>query len=125
MTFMELYSKFDGVMKEKAAVVISYAAYMNMGKILKLYPNVVSAQDYVYIFKTMLKSKMKAEKEGNIKYDNLQDVQGTKLNFNEFKELLLKMACLGKYKIPGGPSVSEDDVRLQKEQDKRKRKEAL
>jgi hypothetical protein len=88
---------------------------MNMGKKLRLYPDIVTSQDYVYIYKTMMKTKKKAEKETGVKYETLQDVQGTKLNFAEFKEMLLKLACLGKYKIPGGPQLSEDEVRLQKE----------
>jgi hypothetical protein len=80
MTFMEVYSKFDGVpLKEGQAVTLSYNAYMNMGKKLKLYPDIVSSQDYVYIYKSMMKTKKKAENA--VKYETLQDVQGTKLNF--------------------------------------------
>ncbi|TNV73202.1 hypothetical protein FGO68_gene2633 [Halteria grandinella] len=126
MTFMEIYSKFDGVpLKEGQAVTLSYNAYMNMGKKLRIYPDIVSSQDYVYIYKTMMKIKMKAEKEGLVKYDTLQDVQGTKLNFNEFKEMLLKIACLGKYKIPGGAQLTEDEIRLAKNEEKKKKKDAL
>ena len=51
----------------------------------------------------MMKVKKQAEKEQAIKYETLQDVQGTKLNYIEFKETLLKLACLGKLKLTDGP----------------------
>lgn len=63
----------------------------------------VSAADYIYVYKTMMKVKKQAEKEQAIKYETLQDVQGTKLNYIEFKETLLKLACLGKLKLTDGP----------------------
>jgi len=71
---MEMYSKLDGVAIKDGQVTLSYNAYMNMGKKLKLYPSIVSSQDYIYVYKTMMKVKMKAEKEGLVKYDTLQDV---------------------------------------------------
>lgn len=52
-------------------------------------------------------------------------MQGTKLNFTEFKEMLLKIACLGKYKIPGGAQLTEDEIRMAKNEEKKKKKEAL
>lgn len=85
-----------------------------MGKKLKLFPDVVSSQDYIYVYKTMMKAKKLQEKE--VKYETLQDVQGTKLNFNEFKEALLKIACLGKFKLKGtGDGMSAEEIKEQEQ----------
>lgn len=54
----EQYSKFDGVLIGKGeAITMSYNAYMKMGQKLGLFPSIVSSQDYVYIYKTMMKVK--------------------------------------------------------------------
>lgn len=122
--FMELQSKSDGVaLKDGQQVTLSYNAYMNMGKKLKLFPDVISSQDYIYIYKTMMKTKKLLEKE--VKYETLQDVQGTKLNYAEFKEALLKIACLGKYKLKSGGDMSAEEIKEQELYKKRKQKEAL
>jgi chemotaxis protein histidine kinase CheA len=118
------YSRFDGVVKDGGQITMSYNAYMKMGQKLQLYPaNVVSGADYIYVYKTMMKVKKQAEKE--VKYETLQDVQGTKLNYNEFKEALLKIACLGKHKLYGGPQLSVDELKEQQAQQKKKQREAL
>jgi len=42
--FMDMYSKFDGAPKDGIiATTLSYHAYMNMGKKLRIYPDIVSA----------------------------------------------------------------------------------
>ena len=78
---------------------MSYNAFMKMGQKLGLYPGIVSSHDYVYIYKTMMKTKLQNEKEKGIKYETLIDAQGNRLNLEEFKEALLKIACLGKHKL--------------------------
>lgn len=52
-------------------------------------------------------------------------MQGTKLNYNEFKEALLKIACLGKHKLYGGPQLSVDELKEQQAHQKKKQREAL
>lgn len=46
-----------------------------------------------------MKTKLQNEKEKGIKYETLIDAQGNRLNLEEFKEALLKIACLGKHKL--------------------------
>ncbi len=68
------------MVKDGGQITMSYNAYMKMGQKLQLFPtSVVSGQDYIYVYKTMMKVKKLSEKE--VKYDTLQDVQGTKLNY--------------------------------------------
>ena len=74
---------------------------MNIGKKAGLTAStgVISGHDYIYVYKTLMKSKKQAEAGKQI--DFLSDVQGTRLTYPEFKEALLKIACLGKYKLGG------------------------
>ena len=58
--------------KDSASITMSYNAYMKMGAQLKIFPAIVSSQDYVYIYKTMMKVKKLTEKE--VKYETLIDV---------------------------------------------------
>ena len=123
----ETYSKFDSVLTGKEGGALSYNAYMKMGAKIGISPSIISSQDYVYVFKTMMKNKKNTEKESGIKYENMSDVQGTKLTFPEFKEALLKIACLGKYKLGGGANgvVSPEDEKAMKDINKQKMKQAL
>ena len=57
----------------------------------------------------MMKYKKNIEKEEGIKYENVADVQGTKLTFPEFKEALLKIACLGKSHLGVNEMTAEDE----------------
>ena len=91
---------------------------MKMGQKAGLYPAIVSSKDYVYIYKTMIKIKMQSEKASAVKYDQLTDVQGNRLNYNEFKELMLKIAIVGKYKLGGGPDMSVEEQKIHKDQEK-------
>lgn len=47
------YAKLD----RNADGLLTYAEYMRIGKELRVYPSLVSSQDYIYIFKTMMKQK--------------------------------------------------------------------
>jgi hypothetical protein len=57
-----------------------------------------------------MKLKKIAEKEKQIQLvaqkidQSVLDIQGTRLNMSEFKECLLKIACLGKMKLGGTTS---------------------
>ena len=119
-TMFELYSKFDS----KEGGTMSYKAYMLLGQktgLIAATTGILSGQDYVYVFKSLMKNKKKADP----KFDFLADVQGTKLSFVEFKEAMLRIACLGKYKLGGGGYSNPDDAREHEQRQKLKLKEAL
>lgn len=123
----EQYARFDLAQGKSTggSVTMSYQAYMEMGKKLGLYPGTVTSQDFVYIYKSMMKAKKQQEQESAVKYDTITDVQGTRLNFNEFKEAMLKLACLGKYKLGGGPTMSLEEIKAQQQQEKERKKRVL
>jgi hypothetical protein len=51
-----LYQK-QAMLDRSADGLLTYAEYMRFGKEQKIYPNVLTSQDYIYIFKTMMKQK--------------------------------------------------------------------
>ena len=64
----EKYAKLD----RTADGLLTYAEYMRIGKELKVFPSVITSQDYIYIFKTMMKQK-KLEEAGK-KHDSILDI---------------------------------------------------
>lgn len=112
--------------------LLTYAEYMKIGKINALYPTILTSQDYIYVYKTQMKVKKQTEKEKQIqqvaqKIDHsVLDIEGSRLNLAEFKECLLKIACLGKLKL-GGTTVSNlpEDIKLAEQNQKQKQKSAL
>ena len=104
--------------------LLTYAEYMHLGKELKVYPNLVTSQDYIYIYKTMMKEKKQTE--GKVQHDSILDIQGTKLTYKEFREAVLKMSCLGKLKLGGLTSSNlPEDVKIIEQQQKARVKQAL
>lgn len=55
---------------------------------------------------------MKSKKQTEPKVESLKDAQGASLNFNDFKEALVKIACFGKFKLGGGPSMTEEEEKI-------------
>ena len=106
LALFELYCKFDPPPATSLSTVplLSLSAFKSFGLKTGLVPSILPAQDLIFIYKSMIKSKMQSEREAKSEgHQSLGDAQGTRLGFNEFKEALLKIACLGKYKIGGGP----------------------
>ena len=68
-----------------------------MGKLANIFPSIVSSQDYIFIYKTIMRGKKQFDL--NMNYDNIIDIQGTKLVMEDFKEVLVKIACLAKQKL--------------------------
>ena len=88
---------------------------MRSGKEQKIYPNVITSQDYIYIFKTMMKQKKLTD--GKAPHDSILDIQGTKLTYAEFRESVLRMTCLGKLKLGGlTSSTLPEDVKIIEQQ---------
>jgi hypothetical protein len=103
----EKWAKLD----RSADGLLTYAEYMRLGKDLKVYPSLVTSQDYIYIYKTIMKEKKQTE--GLTQKESLLDVQGTKLTYYEFREAVLKMSCLGKLKLGGlTSSTLPEDVKI-------------
>ncbi len=61
MNLFEALSKLEAATKQGNTVTMNYNEYLKMGQKFGLFPGFVSSQDYVYVFKTMMKSKLKAE----------------------------------------------------------------
>jgi hypothetical protein len=105
--FYDKWAKLD----RSADGLLTYAEYMHLGKEMKVYPNLVSSQDYIYIYKTLMKEKKQTD--GKAPHDSILDVQGTKLTYYEFREAVLKMSCLGKLKLGGNTSSTlPEDVKI-------------
>jgi Ca2+-binding EF-hand superfamily protein len=64
----EKYSKLD----RNADGLLTYAEFMRLGKDMKVFPTVISSQDYIYIFKTIMKQKT-LEEVGK-KHDSILDI---------------------------------------------------
>lgn len=64
----EKYSKLD----RNADGLLTYAEFMKLGKDMKVFPTVISSQDYIYIFKTIMKQKT-LEEVGK-KHDSILDI---------------------------------------------------
>lgn len=75
-----------------------------MGKQLSLTPTLVTIQDYLYIFKHIMHSKKALDQVS----EHLSDSEGASLNFRDFLDVLIKIACLSKFKL-GGLETSEED----------------
>jgi hypothetical protein len=77
-----------------------------MGKMLNLVPALVSSQDYLQVFKHIMHTK----KATDVAAEHLTDAEGANLNFKDFIDALVKIACLGKYKLGGLESLEEDHI---------------
>jgi hypothetical protein len=75
-----------------------------MGKMLNLAPAFVSSQDYLQVFKNIMHTK----KATDVAAEHITDAEGANLNFRDFIDALMKIACLAKYKL-GGLETSEED----------------
>jgi hypothetical protein len=106
----DIYSKFEPLSNG----TMSYSAYMKMGQKAGITPAIVTGQDYIYIFKTLMKQKKQSEIAGSKQpIDSVLDIQGTRLSFPEFKEALLKISCLGKYNLGGMTTkVQAEEIKL-------------
>jgi len=49
--FYDKHAKLD----RNADGLLTYQEYMKLGKEIKIYPGIISSQDYIYIYKTMMK----------------------------------------------------------------------
>ena len=100
---------------------MSFAAYKKFGHDMKIYPTIISFDDFSYIFKMITKEK--SEKLKPVKQDVLQDEESKlkeseeKLNdketlnitFNEFKDALWRIAWISKYKLGGLQGITEEE----------------
>ena len=100
----DVYSKFDARDGK-----LSYNSYIKMGKLASICPQIISTQDYIYIYKTIMRGKKQLDL--NVNFDNISDVQGTKLIYADLLEALVKIACLGKNKL--NQPANEDRQRLE------------
>ncbi|CDW79816.1 UNKNOWN [Stylonychia lemnae] len=118
LTQFEQYCKMDSTDVTK----LSYNSFLKLGNKLSITPTIITSQDYIYIYKTI----MRAKKEISLQTpnDSISDADGTKLNYSEFKEALIKIACLGKFKL-GGLSGTEEDMKEKEERLKDKFKLAV
>lgn len=93
---------------------MSFAAFKKFGHDLRIYPTILSFDDFSYIFKMITKEKNELLK--TLKQDKLQgeesklnDKETLSLTFNEFKDALFRMSCLAKYKLGGLQGISEEE----------------
>lgn len=130
----QMFSFYDTSLKQfydkqakldpNAGGLLSYNEYMRMGKVMNIYPGLISSQDYIYIYKTLMKDKKKAGVATT--HDSVLDIQGSRLTYPDFKEAVLKMSCLGKLKLGGlTSSTLPEDIKIIEQQQKAKVKQAL
>lgn len=110
----DMYSKFDGQIlsmvpsSKDGLVTMSYKSFLKMGQNLGIWPKIIGSQDFIYIYKTQMKTKK--QQETGVQYETLKDVEGTRLNYSEFKEILFKIACLGKLKLGSRSSDNKNEA---------------
>eukprot|EP00347_Sterkiella_histriomuscorum_P016192 403354133 len=75
---------------------MSYNSFLKFGIKYGITPSLISSQDLIYIYKTILRGKKDQQQQIEM---SVTDVEGSKLNINDFKEALIKVACLAKVKL--------------------------
>ena len=105
----DTYCKFDKNQIGK----MTYKSYIQMGLKASITPQIISSQDYIYIYKTIMKSKKNNELQKlqngssiinstlGAAIESQLDLESSKLDISEFKEALIKIACLSKQKLGG------------------------
>lgn len=89
---------------------MTFAAFKKFGHDMKIYPKILSFDDFSYVFKMITKEK--SQKTKDLKTDE-EEKYGEKDNlnitFNEFKDALTRIACLAKYKLGGLSGISDSE----------------
>ena len=68
-----------------------------MGQTTQIVPNLMNSQEFIYVYKTVIRSKKGQEYEED---ENLK-TEGTRINFKEFIEVMVKIASIGRSKFEG------------------------
>ncbi len=105
------YCRFDKPVTGK----LSYKSYIQMGSKSFITPQIVSSQDYLYVFKTIMRAKKdlqgaQFEQNGTIDID----YESSKLDQGEFKEVMVKIACLAKKKLGVAQQEQKEEQLQQK-----------
>jgi hypothetical protein len=114
-TISESYLKFCKTQKytkksKPSDFQINFNSFKKFGHDMKIYPNVISFDDFSHIFKTISKEKTKKGRASRIEGDeDTKETDSLHLTFNEFKDALTRISCLGKYKLGGLQGVSDED----------------
>ena len=85
---------------------MNFNAYKKFGHDMKLYPNILSFEDFQHVFKTITKEK--AEKTKNMRKNEenkIEDKDTLNLTFTEFKDALMRISCLSKESLKSGGSA--------------------
>lgn len=88
---------------------MTFAQFKKFGQDMKLYPKLLSFDDLNYIFKMISKEKSQSGNDNN-EEEKVAAKDSLKITFNEFKDALMRIACLGKFKLGGLSGVGDDDV---------------
>jgi len=70
---------------------MTYNAYIKMGYSAHLTPQLISSNDFIFIYKSIIRDK-------------------SELTFADFKEILVKIATVAKFKL-GGVKGTEEEVK--------------
>ena len=94
---------------------MSFAAFKKFGHDMKIYPTILSFDDFSYIFKMItkekneqLKAKIKQEKVQE-EENKINDKEMLNITFNEFKDALCRISCLAKFKLGGLQGITEEE----------------
>jgi len=89
---------------------MSFAAFKKFGHDMKIYPKLISFDDFSHIFKMITKENI--DKNKTLKIDEEEkhaDKDSLNINFNEFKDALTRIAWLAKFKLGGLHGISDKD----------------
>lgn len=111
----EAYLKFSKQQKystksQPADFQMNFGAFKKFGHDMKIYPNIISFDDFSHIFKMISKENAK---DATIKMDPessiLRDKETLNISFNQFKDALTRVACLAKFKLGGLQGISDEE----------------
>lgn len=91
---------------------MSFGAFKKFGHDMKIYPNIISFDDFSHVFKMICKEKTDKVKTIRLEEDSkLNDKDTLIITFNEFKDALARIACLAKFRLGGLQGISEKECK--------------